>query len=100
MIGSGAMGVVYRATDRELERPTAIKFILPHGDLPEENLITRFYQEARAIAKLDHENIIRIFDLGTWNAIPFIIVEYLKGQSLFSLLRRETAAGQDPTDRR
>src|SRR5262245_43173102 len=46
-IGSGAMGVVYLASDRELERLTAIKFVLQRGGLPKERLIADFYQEAR-----------------------------------------------------
>jgi serine/threonine protein kinase/tetratricopeptide (TPR) repeat protein len=94
-IGSGAMGQVFRARDKELQREVALKFLLPRDGLGEVSMSTLLRQEARAIAQLDHENIVRIFDVGEWNGsswepqIPFLVMECLEGECLSSLLQRE-----------
>ena len=89
-LGQGGMGQVFRAWDAELLREVALKFLLPQPGLAEAAL-----REARVIAHLDHENIVRIFDVGEWRGapgerqVPFLVTEYLRGESLASLLRRE-----------
>jgi class 3 adenylate cyclase/tetratricopeptide (TPR) repeat protein len=89
-LGEGGMGQVFRARDAELQREVALKFLQPHTALPEAARL-----EAQAIARLNHENIVRIFDIGEWRLapgalqVPFLIMEYLEGESLASLLRRE-----------
>lgn len=89
-LGEGGMGQVFRAWDAELQREVALKFLLPQPGLAEAAL-----REARVIARLDHENIVRIFDVGEWRGtpgelqVPFLVTEYLRGESLASLLRRE-----------
>jgi class 3 adenylate cyclase/tetratricopeptide (TPR) repeat protein len=89
-LGEGGMGQVFRAWDAKLQREVALKFLLPHMELAKAAL-----REARAIARLDHENIVRIFDVRTWCGIPgalqvpFLVTEYLEGESLASLLQRE-----------
>ncbi|WNG37427.1 protein kinase [Archangium violaceum] len=95
-LGGGAMGQVFRALDAELQRVVALKFFLPRGaGTREEALGAILRQEARAIAQLDHENIVRIFDVGEWGGapweplVPFLVMECLDGESLGSLLRRE-----------
>ncbi|MCY1078569.1 protein kinase domain-containing protein [Archangium lansingense] len=88
-VGSGAMGQVFRARDGMLHREVALKFLAPRSGLAEEAL-----REARAVARLDHENIVRIFDVSEWSAtpggarVPFLVMEYLEGESLAALLRR------------
>ncbi|QRK11353.1 protein kinase [Archangium violaceum] len=95
-LGGGAMGQVFRARDAELQRVVALKFFLPRvAGTKEEALGAMLRQEARAIAQLDHENIVRIFDMGEWGGapweplVPFLVMECLDGESLGSLLSRE-----------
>jgi tRNA A-37 threonylcarbamoyl transferase component Bud32 len=87
-IGSGAMGRVYRALDRYLLRDVAIKFIFRPEDMSQNDFMALFWQEAHIIARLDqHDNIVRIFDVDHSGYPPFIVMEYLDGQSLERLLR-------------
>ena len=84
------MGTVYRALDPVLERPVAIKTLNP--DLPEENLLetkTRFVLEAKSAARLNHPNIITIYDVGVSGDVAYIAMEYLDGQSLHRLMRSD-----------
>jgi serine/threonine protein kinase/tetratricopeptide (TPR) repeat protein len=89
-LGHGAMGWVFRARDEELQREVALKFLMPRGKFIEEAL-----REARAIARLSHEHIVRIFDVGEWSdrpgatRLPFLVMECLEGESLAALLKRE-----------
>jgi serine/threonine protein kinase len=87
-IGSGAMGRVYRAVDRYLLRDVAIKFILRPDGMNHDDFMALFWQEAHIIARLDqHDNIVRIFDVDRSSYPPFIVMEYLDGQSLEKMLR-------------
>ncbi|QRK10539.1 protein kinase [Archangium violaceum] len=98
-LGGGAMGRVFRAHDEELQRVVALKFLLPREGLGERWPMGLLRQEARAIAQLDHENIIRVFDVAEWVGAaweprtPFIVMECLEGESLSSLLQREKKLG-------
>ncbi|MFY0572410.1 protein kinase domain-containing protein [Archangium lansingense] len=98
-LGGGAMGLVFRARDEELQREVALKFILPGEGRGGQWLINMLHQEARAIAQLDHENIVRIFDVAEWVGapweprIPFLVMECLEGESLGALLQREQRLG-------
>ena len=98
-LGEGGMGQVFRARDAELQRVVALKFFRPREDAGADGSLEQLRQEARAIARLDHENIIRVFDVGEWVGasweprIPFLIMECLEGESLASLLRRERRLG-------
>ena len=88
-IGSGAMGRVYRALDRYLLRDVAIKFILRPDGMEHDDFMALFWQEAHIIARLDqHDNIVRILEVDRSSYPPFIVMEYLDGQSLEKLLRR------------
>ncbi|WP_257461116.1 protein kinase domain-containing protein [Archangium lipolyticum] len=94
-LGGGAMGLVFRARDAELQRVVALKFLLPREEGAGENrMVALLKQEARAVAQLDHENIVRIFDVsewegGTWERpVPFLVMECLEGEPLSSLLQR------------
>jgi class 3 adenylate cyclase/tetratricopeptide (TPR) repeat protein len=89
-MGRGAMGQVFRARDATLRREVALKFLLPRPGLEALALA-----EARAVARLDHANIVRIFDVAEWShtrggaRVPFLVMECLEGESLARLLERE-----------
>ncbi len=88
-LGEGGMGKVYLALDTELEREVALKFLLPH--LTEnEKINSRFKQEARTLATLNHPNIITIYEVGEFEGHSFIATEYVKGQSLETILFNKT----------
>ena len=81
-LGSGGMGSVYLARDTRLARRVAIKF-LQH---PDRALSERFLLEAQATARCSHENIVIIHDVKEHRGVPFMVLEYLKGQTLSDLL--------------
>jgi len=84
-LGTGGMGSVYRARDRELDRSVAIKVIRP--ELAEQSdILRRFKQELILARQVTHKNVIRIFDLGEDAGIKFITMEYIEGQSLKSMM--------------
>ena len=83
-IGTGAMGGVFLAYDFALQREVAIK--LPRSGLSARDRRTAL--EAQALARMDHENIVRLFDNGTWNDSPYLVMEYLSGECLSERLRR------------
>src|SRR5688572_25169488 len=79
-LGRGAMGEVWLAHDTLLDRPVAIKFIA--GRHRRDDVArARFFMEARAIARLDHPNVIRIHRVGDFDGRPFLVAEYLRGES-------------------
>src|SRR3984957_7932775 len=89
-LGAGGMGEVYRAKDARLGRDVALK-ILPESFAREADRLRRFEQEARAVAALNHPNILALFDIGTdndagRNGAPFLVSELLEGESLRSVL--------------
>src|ERR1700689_677670 len=81
LIGAGGMGEVYRARDTRLQRDVAIK-ILPNALAQDQDRLRRFEQEARAVAALNHPNLLAIHDIGEQNGTRFIVSELLEGQSL------------------
>src|SRR5437660_8561925 len=84
-LGAGGMGEVYRARDTRLGRDVALK-ILPESFSRETDRLHRFEQEARAVAALNHPNILAIFDTGQNNGSPFLVSELLEGETLRSVL--------------
>ena len=84
-IGAGGMGEVYRARDTRLGRDVALK-ILPESFAREPDRLRRFEQEARAVAALNHPNILAVFDIGQHNGSPFLVSELLEGESLRAVL--------------
>jgi len=80
-LGRGGMGVVYRAHDERLDRDVAIK-VLPEEVAQNADRLARFEREAKAVAKLDHPNILAIHDFGTDRGVTYAVTELLDGQDL------------------
>lgn len=89
-LGQGGMGVVYRARHGYLKTPHAIKVILPDLVGNDPQLVTRFRQEALAAAAIRHQNVVSVTDYGVHaEKMPFLVMEYVEGESLHDLLARE-----------
>src|SRR5580698_4265869 len=86
-LGAGAMGEVYRARDSRLGRDVAIK-ILPADVSADPGRRARFEQEARAVAALNHPNILGLYDIGKEGGISYLVTEYVAGETLAALLER------------
>ncbi len=86
-VGAGGMSTVYRAFDTVLERPVAIKLmhreIASHSDQLE-----RFRREARAVAQLNHPNVVGVIDAGEDAGMPYIVLEFVEGETLKDRIRR------------
>jgi serine/threonine-protein kinase len=86
-LGRGAMGTVYRAVDPAIERTVAIKTLNP--DLPDENLPEvkeRFLREAKSAGRLNHPNVVTVYDVGEAGGVAYIAMEFLEGKSLRQVL--------------
>ncbi len=88
-LGRGGMGVVYRARHTQLNREVALKMILA-GAHASEIQVQRFLIEARAVARLQHPNIVQIFDIGHQDNLPYFSLEYVDGTGLAQKIRQET----------
>lgn len=82
LIGEGATATVYKGIDTRLERTVAIKVLLPYVD---NTTRKRFQREALAAARLNHPNIMAIYDVGEGEQ-PYLIIEYIEGQPLYNLI--------------
>ncbi|MGD2104494.1 MAG: Stk1 family PASTA domain-containing Ser/Thr kinase [Anaerolineae bacterium] len=87
-IGSGGMAVVYKAVDTLLERRVAVK-VLRRRFASDPEFLERFQREARAAANLDHPNIVTVFDVGKDGDQHYIVMEFVDGQDLKTLIRQE-----------
>ena len=93
-LGAGGMGEVYRAKDTRLDRAVAIK-VLPESVANDTDRLRRFQQEAKTVAALSHPNIMAIHDIGTHDGSPFLVSEFLEGETL----RQKIEAGPLPQRR-
>jgi len=85
LIGQGGMGRVYLARDTRLNRLVALKILSP-GRIDNPRAIARFQREARAGAQLQHENLVRIYDFGESNGRHFLVMEYIEGKTIATLI--------------
>src|ERR1700733_5809616 len=86
-IGSGGMSTVYRAHDETLERFVAIK-LMNREMASDSDQLERFRREARAVARLSHPNIVHVIDAGEDDGRPYIVFEYIDGETLKERIRR------------
>jgi serine/threonine-protein kinase len=93
-LGRGGMGVVYLARDTDLKRMVALKMILA-GSMAGEEYRQRFQAEIRAAAKLEHEGIVRIYDTGEFNGLPYLAMQFIDGPSLAECLRTQKFHRED-----
>ncbi len=81
VLGRGGMGIVYRAWQEGIGRDVALKMVLAGAHASQETL-DRFQAEARAVGRFQHENIVRIFDIGTHDRLPYFSLEFVDGNTL------------------
>ena len=89
ILGKGAMGIVYKALDPDIDRKVAIKtirFDLISDESESEELIKRFMREAQSAGKLTHPNIITIYDVGREKDMTYIVMQYIEGPSLQKMI--------------
>ena len=84
-LGKGGMGEVYLAMDKALDRKIALKFIRGPSD---KHILDRFIAEAKALAKLNHKNIVSIFSIGEYQQLPYFAMEFVAGSTLHTCLAR------------
>ena len=87
LIGAGGMGAVYLCEHTLMKRLVALK-VLPHEKLDDHSNLERFYREARAVAALDHPNIVRAYDIDQYENLHFLVMEYVDGASLQEVIAR------------
>jgi serine/threonine-protein kinase len=93
ILGAGGMGVVYRALDRELQEPVAIKTLRPEALAAGSVALERFKQEIKLARRIAHRNVVRTYDLGEVNGMYYLTMEYVEGTSLKQLI---TSRGKLP----
>ena len=88
LLGEGGMGAVYKAMDRELNRPVALKLIRPQL-AANPSILARFKQELLLAHQVTHKNVIRIYDLGDADGVKFITMEFVEGVDLRALIQEK-----------
>ncbi|HSS45578.1 MAG TPA: serine/threonine-protein kinase [Thermoanaerobaculia bacterium] len=96
-LGRGGMGNVYRARDNRLRREVALKMLVDTAANDAESL-TRFERETRAVAALNHPNIVAIHDIGAFRGVPYAVTELLEGETLGERLRSGPLAPKRATE--
>ena len=93
-LGRGAYGVVFRAFQEELDRNVALKTLLPQAFL-QKDIVSRFRREAQLITRLDHPNIIRLFDYGGDEGLLYMAVEFVDGRTLMDVIDNDAPLQPD-----
>ncbi|MET0951639.1 MAG: Stk1 family PASTA domain-containing Ser/Thr kinase [Aeromicrobium sp.] len=88
-IARGGMASVFQATDQRLDREVAIK-IMHHGLGDDQQFTQRFVREAKSAAKLNHRNVVSVFDQGTDGEVTYLVMEYVPGHTLRDVMRAES----------
>ncbi len=96
-LGRGGMGVVYKARHTKLRRDVAIKMIL-HGKHSGAVAVARFLTEARAVAHLQHPNIVQIFDIGEHEGLPYFSLEFVEGTDLHKRIARQPQQAEEAAE--
>jgi eukaryotic-like serine/threonine-protein kinase len=86
-LGSGGMGSVYLCEHKLMRRRVAVK-VLPTAKAAEPSSLERFYREARAVASLDHPNIVHAYDIDQDETLHFLVMEYVDGASLQEIVKK------------
>src|ERR1051326_3330374 len=92
-LGHGGMGAVYKAFHPQLQRNVAIKLLLATNET-DPDFIARFQHEARAVAQLRHPYIVQVFDFDIDDSKPYMVMEFVEGETLSQRLRRLHRSGQ------
>ena len=82
VLGKGGMGVVYKGRDPLIDRPVAIKTILSEDVTPDEHLLARLRMEAKSAGRLQHPNIVMVYEFGQQDELSYLVMEYVEGASL------------------
>ncbi len=88
ILGRGAQGIVYLATDPSLDRQVAIKSVSLRDSFQQQHYIDNLLQEARTVSRLQHANIVSIYDIGSEQLNPYLVLEYVEGDTLQALMRQ------------
>jgi eukaryotic-like serine/threonine-protein kinase len=89
VLGQGGMGIVYKAHDRVLDEPVAIKLLRAEAVASDATLLDRFKQEIRLARKISHRNVLRTHDIGETDGLRYISMEYVKGLTLKQLIESD-----------
>ncbi|MHC4883596.1 MAG: protein kinase domain-containing protein [Planctomycetota bacterium] len=89
LLGQGGMGAVYRAHHKALDIPVALKVLPSHFAKKDSTFVDRFIREARSAAKLKHQNIVGVLNVGQDKGVHYIIMDFVDGTSVEQLLRKE-----------
>ena len=88
-LGEGGMGMVFKAIQPKLDRVVALKVIRPQVLAARPEILSRFHREAKAIAQLNHPNVVILFDADEVNGTHFIAMEYVEGPTLEKMVRTQ-----------
>lgn len=88
VVGRGGMGVVYKAHQQNMDKEMAIKMLYSHK-VAEPEAIKRFHREAKTVSQVRHHHIINLYDFGMYQGQPYLVMDFLEGKSLKSVLKDE-----------
>jgi serine/threonine-protein kinase len=91
VLGSGGMGMVFQAHDRDLDEPVALKILRPEIASMDPQVLERFKTEIRVARRIAHRNVVRTYDFGDADGIKFISMEFIQGMTLKQLFRSKGA---------